>query len=62
MTVYVAAAPGFDGISHVADGASDLLLDLFGAHAGAHPRSVVAVAGLPRNAPVMVELVIAVDA
>ena len=34
MTVYVAAAPGFDGISGVADGASDLLLDLFGTDAG----------------------------
>jgi len=61
MTVYVATAPGFDGISGVADGASELLLELFGAEAGAHPRSVVAVAGLPRDAPVMVELIFAVS-
>jgi enamine deaminase RidA (YjgF/YER057c/UK114 family) len=62
LTVYVAAAPGFDGISAVADGASELLVDLFGPEAGPHPRSVVAVSALPRNAPVMVEPVFALHA
>ena len=55
LTVFVAAAPDCDRISDVADGASDLLLTLFGKQAGRHPRSVIGVTQLPRNAPVMVE-------
>ena len=59
LTAYVACAPGFDGISAVADGASELLVALFGPEAGRHPRSVVAVSALPRAAPVMIEPVFA---
>lgn len=59
LTVYVAAAPDCDRISEVADGASHLLLDLFGKEKGAHPRSVIGVQRLPRSAPVMVDGVFA---
>lgn len=56
LTIYVASdSEDHLNISKVADGASELLVDIFGPELGAHPRSVVAVTHLPRNAPVMVE-------
>lgn len=61
LTVYVAAEPDCDQISDVADGASRLLLDLFGDEKGAHPRSVIGVHRLPRAAPVMVDGVFALS-
>jgi enamine deaminase RidA (YjgF/YER057c/UK114 family) len=59
LTVYVAAAPDCDRISEVADGASRLLIELFGEEKGPHPRSVIGVHRLPRAAPVMVDGVFA---
>jgi len=56
---FVASAPGFNGQPSVLDGASDLLLEMFGDR-GAHARSAVGVSELPRNAPVEVELVVEV--
>lgn len=56
---YVASAPGFTGQPAVLNGASELLLAVFGA-AGRHARSAVGVAALPLGAPVEVELVVAV--
>jgi enamine deaminase RidA (YjgF/YER057c/UK114 family) len=61
MVVYVAAAPGFTGHPQVANGASDVLGEIFGG-AGEHARSAVGVASLPLGAPVEVELVVAVGA
>jgi enamine deaminase RidA (YjgF/YER057c/UK114 family) len=61
MVVFVAAAPGFTGHPQVANGASDLLREVFG-RAGEHARSAVGVASLPLGAPVEVELVAAVGA
>jgi len=61
MVVFVAAAPGFTGHPQVANGASDLLREIFG-RAGEHARSAVGVASLPLRAPVEVELVAAVGA
>lgn len=55
--VFVASAPGFNGQPLVANGASDLLLAVFGDQ-GRHARSAVGVAELPLNAPVEVELVV----
>lgn len=55
--VFVASAPGFTGHPVVANGASQLLLDVFG-EAGKHARSAVGVAVLPLDAPVEVELVL----
>ena len=59
VTVYIASAPGFTDQPLIADGASQLLGDVFG-QAGHHARSAVGVAVLPLDAPVEVELVVAV--
>ena len=56
MTVFVASTPEFTGQPQVANGASELLGEIFG-DAGAHTRSAVGVAVLPLDAPVEVELV-----
>lgn len=56
---FVASAPGFTGQPAVINGASELLLDVFG-DAGRHARSAVGVAALPINAPVEVEMVLEV--
>ena len=57
--VYVAAAPGFTALPQVANGASDLLGEVFG-DAGQHVRSAVGAAMLPLGAPVEVELTVQV--
>ncbi len=54
---FVASAPGFNGQPVVVNGASDLLLAVFGDN-GQHARSAVGVAELPLNAPVEVELIV----
>jgi enamine deaminase RidA (YjgF/YER057c/UK114 family) len=56
---YVASAPDFTGQPAVVNGASHLLGEVFD-HAGKHSRSAVGVAVLPMDAPVEVELVVAV--
>ncbi|MFF8381863.1 RidA family protein [Streptomyces sp. NPDC015661] len=56
---YVSSAPGFLGQPTVVDGASELLLDVFG-DAGQHARSVVGMAVLPLDAPVEIEIVLEV--
>ncbi len=48
----VQTAPGFQQTPAVINGASDLLLDLFGPEVGAHARSAVGMAELPFNIPV----------
>jgi enamine deaminase RidA (YjgF/YER057c/UK114 family) len=59
VVVYVASASGFTDQPVVANGASGLLREIFG-EAGRHARSAVGVAVLPLDAPVEVELVVAV--
>jgi enamine deaminase RidA (YjgF/YER057c/UK114 family) len=59
VVVYVATASGFTDQPLVANGASGLLREIFG-DAGRHARSAVGVAALPLDAPVEVELVVAV--
>lgn len=56
---YVASVPEFTGQPGVVNGASELLGAVFGA-AGQHARSAVGVAVLPLDAPVEIELVVAV--
>lgn len=58
---FVASAPGFVGQPGVVNGASDLLVEIFG-DVGRHARSSVGVAALPAGSPVEVELVVAVRA
>jgi enamine deaminase RidA (YjgF/YER057c/UK114 family) len=57
VTVFVASDPSFTGQPAVANGASQLVGDVFG-EAGVHARSAVGVAVLPLDAPVEVELVV----
>ncbi|HKB30428.1 MAG TPA: RidA family protein [Streptosporangiaceae bacterium] len=59
VTGFVASAPGFTGQPQVINGASELLLEVFG-DAGKHARSAVGVAVLPLDAPVEVELIVEV--
>lgn len=54
---FVASEPSFSGQPGVVDGASELLVDVFG-DAGRHARSAVGVAALPRDVPVEVEIVV----
>ncbi len=56
LTVFVASAPGFTAQPQVANGASELLVEVFG-DAGRHSRSAVGVAELPLNIPVEIEFV-----
>ena len=58
LGVFVASAPGFSKQSLVANGASDLMVQIFG-EAGRHARSAVGVAMLPANSAVEVEAVVA---
>ncbi len=57
--VFVASVPEFTGQPAVANGASQLLGEVFG-EAGAHVRSAVGVSVLPLDAPVELELVVEV--
>jgi enamine deaminase RidA (YjgF/YER057c/UK114 family) len=57
VTVFVASDPAFTGQPGVANGASQLVGDVFG-DAGVHARSAVGVAVLPLDAPVEVELIV----
>lgn len=57
---FVASEPSFTGQPGVINGASELLGEVFG-EAGAHARSAVGVAVLPLDAPVEVEIVVAID-
>jgi enamine deaminase RidA (YjgF/YER057c/UK114 family) len=59
VVVYVASAPDFIGQPAVANGASELLGEVFG-DAGRHARSAVGASSLPLDAPVEVELVVRV--
>ena len=58
VVVYVATAPGFTEPHKVANGASDLLADIFG-QAGKHARAAVGVAELPLNSTVEVDVTFA---
>jgi enamine deaminase RidA (YjgF/YER057c/UK114 family) len=56
VTGFVASAPSFTGQAQVVNGASELLIEVFG-EAGRHARSAVGMAVLPLDAPVEVELI-----
>jgi enamine deaminase RidA (YjgF/YER057c/UK114 family) len=61
VTCFVSSAPGFTGQALVANGASELLIEVLG-NAGRHVRSAVGMAVLPLDAPVEVELIAEVTA
>jgi enamine deaminase RidA (YjgF/YER057c/UK114 family) len=55
---FVNGAPGFVAMPAVINGASELLIKLFGEVNGKHARTAIGVAELPLNAPVEVELIV----
>jgi enamine deaminase RidA (YjgF/YER057c/UK114 family) len=57
---YVNAVAGFDQSPQVINGASDLFVELYGER-GRHARAAVAVAGLPRNATVEIQVTLLFD-
>ncbi len=61
MVVYVAGSSEFTAQPQVANGASELLGEIFGP-LGRHVRSAVGVASLPLDAPVELELVVEASA
>jgi enamine deaminase RidA (YjgF/YER057c/UK114 family) len=56
VTGFVASAPDFTQQAQVINGASELLIEVFG-EAGRHARSAVGMAVLPLDTPVEVELI-----
>lgn len=56
VTVFVNAVPGFGQHPEVANGASDLFVEVFG-DAGRHARAAVGAGSLPRNVAVEVEAI-----
>ena len=56
VTVFVNAAPGFAEHPEVANGASDLFVEVFG-DSGRHARAAVGAGSLPRNVAVEVDAV-----
>jgi enamine deaminase RidA (YjgF/YER057c/UK114 family) len=61
LVVFVSSTPEFTGQPAIANGASDLVGEVFG-DAGRHARSAVGVPVLPLDAPVEVEMVVEVAA
>lgn len=58
MDVFIATHPDFDGLSAIADAATERMTEYLGGAAARCPRSVIGVLCLPRNAPVLVELTV----
>lgn len=59
LGVFVSSAPGFTDQPKVGNGASELMVALFG-EAGRHARSAVGVAALPLGAAVEVDAIVAI--
>ncbi len=59
LNVFVNSAAGYSGQPKVANGASDLLVKVFG-EAGKHARAAIGVAELPMNTPVEVDIIFGV--
>lgn len=57
---YVNAVAGFDQSPQVINGASDLFVEIYGER-GRHARAAIAVAGLPRNATVEIQVSVLFD-
>ena len=60
VVAFVASTPDFTGQPQVANGASELLGEVFG-EAGLHARSAVGVPALPLDAPVEVEILVEIE-
>jgi enamine deaminase RidA (YjgF/YER057c/UK114 family) len=55
---FVNCAPGFTAIPAVVNGASELLIKVFGDVNGKHARTAVGVADLPLNSPIEIEIIV----
>jgi enamine deaminase RidA (YjgF/YER057c/UK114 family) len=60
VTGFINGAPDFTALPAVLNGASDLLVEVFGEETGRHARSAVGVAELPLGAAIEIEAVFAV--
>jgi enamine deaminase RidA (YjgF/YER057c/UK114 family) len=60
MLAFVNCAPGFDDTSGVINGASELLLHVFGDR-GVHSRAAIGTSVLPKGIPVEIELVVEIE-
>lgn len=58
----VNCTPDFDKQPRVINGASDLILELYGEERGAHARSAVGMSSLPFNMPVEIEAMVSIKA
>jgi len=56
LNVWVNSSAGFTDHAKVANGASDILVDIFGA-SGRHTRCAIGAAGLPLNSPVELDII-----
>jgi enamine deaminase RidA (YjgF/YER057c/UK114 family) len=61
ITGYVNCVEGYEPLSKVVNGASDILVDVLGENRGLHARSAIGVASLPYGAAVEVEMVVELD-
>ncbi|CAH0121833.1 MULTISPECIES: RidA family protein [unclassified Paenibacillus] len=59
MLAFVNSAPGFADQPYVINGASDLLIEVFG-DSGKHARSAIGTSDLPFHTPVEIELIVEV--
>ena len=59
VTGFVNSAPGFDGQPRVLNGASDLLVEIFG-EKGRHSRLAIGTNELPLGAPVEIDMIVEV--
>jgi enamine deaminase RidA (YjgF/YER057c/UK114 family) len=57
----VNVAPGFNQLTAVINGFSDLILEVYGPEVGGHARSAVGVAALPFDIPVEIEAEVEID-
>ena len=57
---YVNAVPGFEDSPKVINGASDLLIEVFG-EAGRHVRAAIGISALPHNALVEVQMTVEIE-
>ena len=58
---HINADPGYNQTTAVINPVSELILDLYGADAGAHARTAIGVAALPLNLPVVIAAEIEIE-
>ncbi|MBO6513418.1 MAG: RidA family protein [Phycisphaerales bacterium] len=59
--IFVAASKDFGAHPQIANGCSDLLVEIFGQEKGQHARAAIGVASLPLNVPVEIEYIFEIE-